>query len=192
MVITESEEIGKLARKMGITVLEEPRFLARPDVQVDTVAYFALLQAMHELSIRPDTVVVLQPTSPFRSAGQISEAVHLYEIDRKGSVMGMSSSRKFPYLPKGRTVFPIHHDPANRRGRDDYDTDDMLLFENGSIYVVGADDLIRHRTFRVTPIAPYAMSDLTSLEIDTRLDWKTAESVVAWVTEETKTDGNSS
>ena len=188
VVITESEVIGKIARFRGVTVLEEPRFLARPDVQVDTVAYFALLQAIHELDIRPDTVVVLQPTSPFRNAGQISEAIDMYKIDRRGSVMGMSSSRKFPYLPKGRTVFPIHHDPANRRGRDDYDTDDMLLFENGSIYVVGADDLILNRTFRVEPIAPYTMSDLTSLEIDTRLDWTTAESVVAqW-----EKDGNSS
>ncbi len=178
VVMTESEEIGQIAREAGVIVLEEPRFLARSDVQVDTVAYFALLQANYELKIKPDAVVVLQPTSPFRGPVAISEAVGLFEIDRKGSVMSMVYSRKFPYLSKGRTVWPMHHDPASRKGREQYDSDDMILLENGSIYVVGADDLILHRTFRVAPIVPYAMSDITSLEIDTKLDWVTAEASV--------------
>lgn len=182
VVVTDNTEIEKVAWGVDpdIVVFKEPKWLTGPEVQVDTIVYYTWLQAKDVAEVRAnggyDSVVVLQPTSPFRTEDHIDEAIELFSVVKEGSLMGMGSSRKFLYIPnENGTARPVWHDPVNRLGRQDYDTDDMVLYENGSIYIVNSTDLMLKKNMRVLPITPYIMGDVSSIEIDTELDFILAQ-----------------
>jgi len=185
IVVTDNEQIGSLARAIDpeVHVFDEPKWLTGSEVQVDTIVYYTWLQAKSVAGVQArggyDSVVVLQPTSPFRTEDHIDEAIELFSVVKEGSLMGMGSSRKFLYIPnEDGTAHPIWHDPVNRLGRQDYDTDDMVLYENGSIYIVDTTDLMVKKNMRVLPITPYIMGDVSSVEIDTEIDFILAERIL--------------
>lgn len=165
-----------------VSVLPRPPELARDEVQVDEVVLFALRQICG-LGEEPDTVVVLQPTSPFRTAEHIDEAIELFNLFRPRdlggicpTVFGMESGDGFYYMAsEGKAATPIGHDPKNRLGRQYTDFyQDEVLRENGSIYIVSAKRLSEERSFRLEPIIPYRMGRMASHEIDTPADLEMA------------------
>lgn len=187
VVTTEDKSIKEwckgLVIKSGFGVLDRPMELSQDHVQVDEVALFSLrqLQQMGLFDIK--TLTVLQPTSPFRSSQHIDEALDLYLGINKHKYQGMvfscrmDSSYHYTSLESGFCL-PIEHKPQQRLGRQDREPDELLLTENGAIYVVSAEEFSRTRTMRSDPMIPYCMDDISSLELDTRMDWLLAEAII--------------
>lgn len=177
-------------RNKEIILLERPDILSDDTVQVDSVAWFAALEYKQRFNIAGTHTVVLQPTSPFRTKTHIEEAIELYEaiqLKRK-SLISVGSLRKFLYSTDwlrsdvateeaNQAIYPVGHDPQKRLGRESYDTDEMLYYENGAIYICPIEHLLIEKTMRVDPYFPYVMDDESSIEIDTELDWKLMEAV---------------
>lgn len=69
IVSTESEAIAKIARENGAKVLKRPEYLATDTASTQDVM-------VHALQNYPaDILVLLQPTSPYRSEGLIDECI---------------------------------------------------------------------------------------------------------------------
>lgn len=160
--------------------------LAQAHVQVDEVVLFTLRE-LQLMGYAPKTVVVLQPTSPFRTAEHIDQAIELYNLwrpfsllSKRPTVIGVKDSG-YAYRVEGDELYPLSHEPAKRLGRQDSDYSDVCI-ENGSLYIVDAKRLSRERTFRAgPPFTPFYMDDVASFEIDTPLQWDLAEVIVKHV-----------
>jgi CMP-N,N'-diacetyllegionaminic acid synthase len=74
VVSTDSSEIASVARGLGAEVLDRPAGIAADDTPMLDVVLHALA-ALGD----PDTVVLLQPTSPLRRAEHVDEALELLE-----------------------------------------------------------------------------------------------------------------
>lgn len=95
MVSTDDEEIAGVARQLGVEVpFLRPQRLAADETPMLDV----LIDLVHALHAReqytPDLLVLLQPTSPFRRAERIDEAVDLLTSSGADSVV---------------TVLPVPH-----------------------------------------------------------------------------------
>jgi CMP-N-acetylneuraminic acid synthetase len=84
VVSTESEEVAEAARELGVEVLERPAELARDDTPTRDV----LVHALGELG-PVDVLVLLQPTSPLRTARHVDEAVRLLQETGADSVLSV-------------------------------------------------------------------------------------------------------
>lgn len=173
----ESYEVSK------IEVIEREDWLSLDVVQVDAVVYVTMLAFSLINGYIPKTTVVLQPTSPFRGSEHVSNALSMYQLpsppsaDYPASVMSMSAPDKFAYRVNGPYAEPIQHDPLLRAGRQEYDTDEFVLLENGAIYIVDTMQLFKYKTFRVPPIVPFLMLPINSIEIDTDIDLMMAKTI---------------
>lgn len=184
---TESDEIASVAYDSAqkydlsrFSVVMRPDCLATSTCQSDEVLLFLLRQLQFE-GINPDTVVMLQPTSPFRTAKHINEAIELYyEQVKEGlhTVVSCHVAEGFYWQIdewNDDSIVPVRHDPVLRQGRQWIPEADKLYKENGAIYICDAYRFSLHRSYRLAPFTLYKMDERDSIDLDTLDDWERAE-----------------
>ena len=88
MISTEDEEIAGVARQLGVEVpFLRPVHLAADDTPMLDVLTDLVATLDRREQYRPDVLVLLQPTSPFRRAGHIDAAVDLLTSSGADSVV---------------------------------------------------------------------------------------------------------
>lgn len=188
-VTTESREISDIVwgclsqgDKDKVLMYQRPRELAQDHVQVSEVVLFTLRQI--EMSgIAPNAIVTLQPTSPFRTAAQISSALILYNLYRDSSaprptVVGGTFLDGYYYWSEDRIyVDPVNHNPQARKGRQDIAPAENRIFkENGALYITDARRLSVEGNIRLPPFLPYHIE--SDLELDNLDDWDEAVKIM--------------
>jgi CMP-N,N'-diacetyllegionaminic acid synthase len=126
----------------------------------------------------PETVVLLQPTSPFREVNHIKEVLKTFSsnIDMVVSVKETESN---PYF----VLFEENKNGYLRKTKDSAFTrkqDCPKVWEyNGSIYVMNVASLRKNKIEKFTKIKKFIMDDpVLSVDIDTEIDWIMAESIL--------------
>jgi N-acylneuraminate cytidylyltransferase len=121
-----------------------------------------------------DTVVLLQPTSPFRTAQHVKEAIALYD-DSLDMVVSVSESAANPYY----TLFEENESgflEKSKKGTFTRRQDCPKVYEyNGAIYVMNVQALREKPLSAFTKIRKYEMEQKLSVDLDTPLDWAFAE-----------------
>lgn len=173
MISSEDEEILHFAQLHGIdTRYRRPQALGNDyaktaDVVVDVLNW---LEKMGEY---PDVLVLLQPTSPLRSAEDINRAVKRFiELDMDSMVsvhkmaehpyksMHLNTAGEWSYLSK----------PAEKtHRRQDYD--DNYFTINGAFYLVKPDWFKENKTFVVeNETELFEMSPVAGIDVDELVD----------------------
>lgn len=178
LVSTDDEEIADAARAAGAIVpWLRPSELATDTASSADVIAHALAWYERENG-HVDAVLLLQPTSPFRSAESIRGAVQTY-VEQTGPVC-------YPVV----SVSPATTHPAWTFAWADGELQPSLGWEslglrsqdlqpayalNGAIYVIPAEDIRRGLPIVRPGVLPYVMTDSReSLDIDTVDDWALA------------------
>lgn len=178
-VSTDDPAIAEVAENYGLKVpFLRPEYLAS-----DTAStYDVLLHAVdfyERAGLDFDTVVLLQPTSPFRTAAHVREAAALYDPSFD-MVVSVAEAKSNPYF----TCFEedcnglLHHS----KGNGDYSRrqDCPPVYEyNGAIYIINPLSLKQMPLSKFTRVRKYVMDAADSLDLDTPLDWKMAEMMLA-------------
>lgn len=176
VVSTEDCEIAGLAMALGADVpFIRPASLAADDSPgVDPV-----LHALEELP-EFDWVLLLQPTSPFRSAEDIEGIVQLCLSQDAHSAVSVTAVKKHPYWVYRReeqgNLVPMVPDQTPIARRQDLPPAYAL---NGALYLAQRDWLFNHRSFLGPGTLAYVMPEHRSVDIDTQLDWDWAEFLIA-------------
>lgn len=177
-VSTDDEEIKKVAEQTGLKV----PFLRPEELATDTAgSYEVLLHAVsfyEQKGYFPDTLILLQATSPFRSAKQIKEAIDLY-VREVEMIVSVKETKANPYYilreedEKNGYLVKSKESKAIRR------QDVPKVWElNGAIYVINIKALKTKSLSEFTKVKKYVMDEMSSHDIDTMLDWKLAELLV--------------
>lgn len=115
-------------------------------------------------------VVLLQPTSPLRSAHDIDQAIELCKRQNASACVSVSLSQESPYwmftLKDGSTLEPVLPLQGVTRRQDL----PSVYSLNGAIYVAKTGWLRQHRSFLSTETVAYVMPIQRSLDIDTESD----------------------
>lgn len=169
---SDDAEIISVARQSGCDVpFTRPAELARDETPgVDPV-----LHALSAIAESYDYVVLLQPTSPLRTAQDIDECIVRCLALKAPSCVSVSEPDKSPYWmytldADGRMRPLITANAASRR--QDLP---MVYAVNGAVYVADCKWLEHMRTFVTNETVAYLMPRERSLDIDTDLDLRYCE-----------------
>lgn len=176
-VSTDDEEIKQIAEKTGIKI----PFLRPKKLATDTSgSYEVLLHAIDfydKTGYKADTLILLQPTSPFRTSLQIKEAIKLYS-DKIDMVVSVKDTKSNPY-------YNLFEEDANGFLKKSKDSnfirrqDCPRVWEyNGAIYIINIASLNKQPLSAFEKIVKYEMDEISSHDIDTMFDWKMAELMV--------------
>ena len=177
-VTTDSKRIKEIAENSGLKVpFLRPKKLAQDTTSSqDTILH--AIDWYNKNGYHPETVVLLQPTSPFREVNHIKEALKTFSsnIDMVVSVKETESN---PYF----VLFEENKNGYLRKTKDSAFTrkqDCPKVWEyNGSIYVMNVASLRKNKIEKFTKIKKFIMDDpVLSVDIDTEIDWIMAESIL--------------
>lgn len=179
LLSTDDEEIATEGRRCGVEV----PFLRPPALADDTAAIgptiiHALESFEHYANVVVDTLVLLEPTSPFRTAKHIRSAIERFHVGDCRSVI---------------SVCPLERKPENIFIRTDgllarLVTEPKMIFTrrqemmqlcrlNSAIYIVGRHDFVETRQLIIEPVGFVEMSGMESINIDEEIDLLLAEVV---------------
>jgi len=126
VVSTEDPEIGRVAKYLGVEVLQRPLHLAS-----DTASTVSVLKdVLEQLSFPIENIVLLQATSPLRPLNLLKDAFKEYEEKEADSLMTVSRNhQKFGKIKNGKFA-PFNYE-FGQRSQDL----EPLYFENGLLYI---------------------------------------------------------
>ncbi|MEO8310838.1 MAG: acylneuraminate cytidylyltransferase family protein [Caldimonas sp.] len=169
-VVVSSDDAAILAaaRACGVDALPRPAALAS-----DTAATIDVV--LHVLDVLPgfDVIVLLQPTSPLRNAGDVDAALARFAASGAPACVSVSEAAQSPYwmyrLDDDQTLRPIVDAPAEATRRQDLPPVYAL---NGAIYIADVAWLRRGRAFVSRETVAHVMPAERSLDIDSAGDFE--------------------
>ncbi|MEV6897849.1 acylneuraminate cytidylyltransferase family protein [Amycolatopsis sp. NPDC051372] len=186
VVTTDDAGIAEASRTAGATLVDRPADLARADSRTLP----AVVHALDTISTADDTLVLLlQPTSPLRTAEDIAESVEIHGDRTSGSVVQMCRSTDHHPLkvcletPDGG-ITPVHTWEDLEAPRQSLPA---VLRPTGGIYVVRAGDLRRHQRFFIPEVRCQIIPADRAVDIDTAEDLRRAEELAAKLQRSTNT-----
>ena len=168
LVSTDDMAIACVAREYGLDVVERPAELATDESSVHDVLRHALAVAETRMP-RFDAVVLLQPTSPFRTERHIVAALGQFEEAAADTLTTVCLSREHPWyqlrVEQGVLVpfFGWQAMGALRHTLPD------AYIENGAVYVFDRAVLEEGRAYGER-VATLCMEPWDSVDIDTEQD----------------------
>lgn len=181
-VSSEDEELlllsGDIAAELGqshkLMRMTRDKRLAMDHVQTDEVALDMLrrIEAIPYVD-NPETIVMLAPTSPLRTADTLARALDEWEESGNGEyakcVITVNKITGWFYSNSWEAITGT---PAFREGTQEA-TENFVLKENGSVYITSARVLSKYRSYRIYPWI--LLEDNDTVDVDTLEDWDEAE-----------------
>lgn len=177
-VSTDDPEIIRCVQDYGLKV----PFVRPAELATDQAGMYGVL--LHALDFYEkqgrhfDVVLLLQNTSPFRTAEDVKEALKLYRPDMD-MVVSVNRTKTNPYY----NCFEEDQDGFLKRTLDGsgfvrrQDAPETYEY-NGAIYVINPEQLKKMPLNQFTRRVKYVMDDLHSVDLDSMLDWTFAEFII--------------
>lgn len=180
LVSTDDPNIADLARNAGaLAPWLRPAELATDTASSVDVCLHAL-DWYESQNGKIDGLLLLQPTSPFRSRDTVSRGISLFRASNFRPVLGVSPAASHPmwcFRIIEQTLRPfIAGGGLHLRSQDLPEA----FVVNGALYLVAPADLRNLRSFVSDDAVPLVINDpKESIDIDSEWDWRTAELVLA-------------
>jgi CMP-N,N'-diacetyllegionaminic acid synthase len=168
---TDDREIAEEASRLGLEVLMRPSELATDEALAIDVS----LHAIDALQDTYDAVMLLQPTTPFRTAQDIDGALDLLEGSTADSVISVADiggyhPERMKHLEGGVLLDPEFAEDVEGKPRQRLRP---LVIRNGAIYLTRLGTL-RQRSFRGRVSLGWLMPPERSINIDAPFDLELA------------------
>ena len=177
LVSTDDEEIAKVSKACGAQIpFLRPAGLAGDRAKtIDAVLH--AVSALREIGEEFDSLVLLQPTSPLRTAEDIDGAIEVFYAGGRRSVVSVSEVSDHPILirtivetEEGARLQPLLSVGSTCR-RQEFP---LFYRVNGSIYINAIEMLNPETSFNDNQV-PFVMKKSHAIDIDEPVDLRTAE-----------------
>jgi CMP-N,N'-diacetyllegionaminic acid synthase len=180
VISTDDPEIAEVGKKLGAEI----PFLRPTELATDTSASMdVILHAIRWFddneNYRPDYVLLLQPTSPLRTATDVRESTKLALAKHADSVVSVCETHQHPLWMKGvneeGTLVDLYPQSAAPTRRQDLSP---VFALNGAIYLALRSFLLSEHTFISDRTYAYVMPENRSLDVDTPWDLHVADLIL--------------
>ncbi len=174
---TDSNEISQVCSHYDIEIpFMRPAELATDDADATDAYRYTIDRLQKETGYNPDIVVILQPTSPLRTAQDIDNAIEIFLKNNANAVIGVCETDVHPnrikIIQDDGTIRPR----SNRKGvfgnRQD---NDKVYLHNGNMFVFKPSVLFDESGEYPDKTYPYIMPVEHSTDIDTQHDFDITE-----------------
>lgn len=177
-VSTDDPAIADVVREMGLEVpFMRPDYLATDNCGTYEVLLHAV-KFFEKLGRRYDTMVLLQPTSPLRTADDVRRCLEAYtpDVDMVVTVVEAASNPYYNCYETDADGF-LHISKGDGSYVRRQDAPKAWEY-NGAVYVINIDSLKQMPLSKFPRRRMVEMERSRSIDLDTPLDWIVAEAVV--------------
>ena len=175
IVSTDDEEVAKVARDAGAEVpFLRPAQLATNESSVVDAVIHLLEKLKADEAYEPTHVLLLQPTSPLRTAGDIENAIKLFETSGADSLVSVCRTENILMTKDADGVLTaLNKDMLGQPNRQQLPT--YYKLDGSMIYLVDAQKLIAERSFMVGKLVGYEIERWRAIDLDEPQDFVLGE-----------------
>ena len=173
VVSTNDDKIAKIARNTGARIVNRPSELSTDKATTES----AIHHFFNKFNKKPDIIVLLQPTSPFRPKGSLENAITHFTENGFDSLLSITPTHRFYWRVKEDQTAFAEYNYLNRPRRQDMKLDDIRYVENGSLYIFTRKHFDKTGNRLGGKIGYVEWPEEYSLEIDTPLDFNMVEKI---------------
>ncbi len=181
LVSTDSKKIHEIASKSGAEVpFLRPSKLARDDAKSINVVRHAVMYYKEHFNKEFDYVILLQPTSPLRTQEDIDLAIELLINKNADAVVSVCEMEHSPIWSNklDETLSMKNFLKKEFINKCSQDLEKYYRL-NGAIYICKTNLLLSQDTFFIDDnIYAFKMSQESSVDIDTELDFLIAQTII--------------
>jgi CMP-N,N'-diacetyllegionaminic acid synthase len=182
IVSTDSPEISKTSQAFGAEVpFLRPAELSQDDSVIEDSLLDALNQLKEREGYQPDIIVLLQPTSPLRTADHINACIDLLKGNKADSIVSVSEPLEHPadmvYWDKTEKMCFLS-DLFFKEKKIQRQQYPPFLFVNGAVYAFQHQSFIEKKSRFGNKTLPYVMKQVDSIDIDSKCDFTIAEALL--------------
>jgi CMP-N,N'-diacetyllegionaminic acid synthase len=180
LVSTDDQEIADVAKSSGALVpWLRPTGLSKDDSKSIDVALHAL-EWYESKNGKVDGLLLLQPTSPFRTQESVEKSIFLFNENFQRSVIAVSPVQDHPmWVLKRNGDHLVPFLEQNGLQRQSQDLEEALIV-NGSLYLASPNEIRESRTFLGKEPVPLIIdSREEAIDIDTEWDFRLCEFLIA-------------
>jgi len=179
IVSTDNEKIKRVSKKYGADApFLRPKELATDEAKVIDVVIYTI-NWLKQNGESFDLLILLQPTSPLRTAEDIDKAVELLFLKDAKNIVSVCECNYHPYwsntIPKDGCMKDFIRPDVINKNRQDLP---KYYRSNGAIYLAYCDYIRRQEGFFGDETFAYIMPEEHSIDIDSKIDFKLAEILV--------------
>lgn len=183
LVSTDDYKIRDVALEFGADVpfLREPEFATDHAPAIPMLKH-VLINAERYYNISFDAVLMLQPTSPFKTVFDIDNSINmLLETSDADSVISVVSvgayhPARMKFIRNGVLIDPEFCEAYENQPRQELEP---MYIRNGAIYLVRRNTLIINNSLKGRKSLAYLMPPERSINIDTFEDFEKAEELMS-------------
>jgi CMP-N,N'-diacetyllegionaminic acid synthase len=167
VVSTDSEEIARIARQCGIEI----PWLRPAELATDTASVVDVCLHALEIYTDADAVMLLQPTSPFRTRQTILKGMEAFNGLPVIGVSKADAKLSWAFEKIKQHLIPLYPERLKNRSQDLPE----VYLPNGSFYLVSARNLKLTKSFFGSINVPLETRYPENIDIDTEADFELAE-----------------
>lgn len=172
-VSTDSNEISLVSSNSRASIINRPSEISGDTASTES----AIEHVLSTLKVKPDIIVLLQPTSPFRPKNSLTKALEKFIKYDFDSLLSISTTHRFFWAMDGDNNIYPKYDYLNRPRRQDLKRVNTNFIENGSLYIFTYDHFLTIKNRLGGKIGYIEFDEKYSHEIDTELDFKFLEAL---------------
>jgi|TARA_B110000263_G_scaffold17123_1_gene13725 N-acylneuraminate cytidylyltransferase len=173
-VSTDDDEIASISSHSGAAIIKRPLELSGDLATTES----AIEHVLSTIKIKPDIIILLQATSPFRPKNSLKVALDKFIQNDFDSLLSISPTHRFFWSIDGNDNINPKYDYLNRHRRQDLKKENIRFVENGSLYIFTYDHFTSVKNRLGGKIGYIEFDEKYSHEIDTELDFKFLEALV--------------
>lgn len=172
-ISTDDKKIFQYAQNLGIAVGRlRPHNISKDTTPILDVIKYSI-EVLEKEGNKADNIVLLQPTSPFRNARHIDQAIQHYKETNADTLSSVSLDKNYPWLWKlnADRIIPLfsYEEMAKQRHENP-----IVYAENGAIFIFKRR-LLDKNTIYGDKVVPFVLDAKSSVDIDTEDDYKLAQ-----------------
>lgn len=176
IVSTDNEKIARISRSLGAEVpfLRPKKTSTDSSNSIDVIKH--ALKKLEKSKFIPDIIVILQPTSPFRTSQMIDKSIDLLRKSKSTSIISVAKIKKHPYSSfwyYDKYLKPFKKDFLKFYQRQLFPE---LFYPTGAIYTFWTSTVTKYNSLYGPRIKPMIISnEIINLDIDSNFDFFIAE-----------------
>jgi len=178
-ISTDDEEIAEIVRSLG---MEVPFLRPKKFAQDDSSTFDVIKHVLDSYSNDFDYIILLEPTSPMRTADDIDNAFNLLLKYKHKSIVGIAKiESQHPSFSVWKNIDGTIKSVIDMAGKAvrRQEVDDIYYYE-GSLYISEVREYLRRKTFYHESTMGFVMPKYKSLEIDDLDDFIMTESLMRY------------
>lgn len=176
VVSTESEAIADVAIKYGAEVpFLRPMKLAQDRSKATDAVHHLLVTMEKKTGYRPDYVVLLQPTSPFRESEDIDGALDLLFKQKASAVVSVCRTEQLLFIKDKKGTLKLVSDKSFLKSGNRQELPDTYKLDGSMVYAIKTSVFLKKKTFIPKGVIAFEIPRWRAVDIDEPQDFLVGE-----------------